>query len=226
MSNRIADAAKKALTSPGFETDPGYCSRWVRQVVHSVTSDFDSCFGASANQTGRLLRSAGYAVSILEDPQPGDILVKYYAPYGHIGICIGDGLVAENSTAHYDKQRHPDARGTRTLARWGHTNELIRLPNMAVTPPLWTVLLNDVVIGRAVNLTGKALVPVHRLEEALGLEFGWRNDVKRVVIEGQLLDVETPVIDGHAHVWARDLAEFHGLAIDLPKPQTVRFRKA
>jgi hypothetical protein len=225
MSNRIVEAAKAALTAPGFETAPGYCTRWVRQVVQSVTRDFDAVWGADANITGELLRLAGYAVAVTSQKQPGDILVKFYPPHGHIGIYVGDGIVAENSPAHYDRHAHPDARGTRTLARWGNTNLIARLPVEPVEPPLWRVLINDVVIGRAIIRDHRAFVPVRRFEEALGCEIGYDEVAKQVLIQGKPLPGELVIHEGSGYAWARDLAKFHGLLLDTPEPQTIRYRR-
>ena len=123
----LARAAVAALRSGPFETQSGYCERFIRQVVESVYPDiaFDQTFDGSASLQMHNLSGTRYVVKedigrgFYPDPAmilPGDLLFKGNAtsgPSGHVGMFFhetgllqSDGstpaidAVAENSSFH------------------------------------------------------------------------------------------------------------------------------
>ena len=123
----LARAAVAALRSGPFETQSGYCERFIRQVVESVYPDiaFDQTFDGSASLQMHNLSGTRYVVKedigrgFFADPAmmlPGDMLFKGNAtsgPSGHVGMFFHqtgllrpDGsvsviiAVAENSSFH------------------------------------------------------------------------------------------------------------------------------
>ncbi len=80
----------------------GYCARFVRQVHESVLGlpPMSWAFAApTARVMENLLRAAGRQVT--GAPRPGDILAVNggSGSYGHIGIYLGGGLFAENTSS-------------------------------------------------------------------------------------------------------------------------------
>ena len=124
--NRVlVEAALKAVSGSGFSSTAGECQRWVRQVVQSrYKQQFDGYWRGSAKETAAAFKGTRYAVT--GAPQPGDLLYKTSGKYGHVGIYVGHGLVAENSSTTIG--RVSGARGLRTLARYGRVDILVRLP--------------------------------------------------------------------------------------------------
>ena len=123
----LARAAVAALRSGPFETQSGYCERFIRQVVESVYPDiaFDETFDGSASLQMHNLSGTRYVVKedigrgFLADPAmllPGDLLFKGPAtsgPSGHVGMFFHEtgirrtdgsfpviSAVAENSSFH------------------------------------------------------------------------------------------------------------------------------
>ena len=136
----LAIAAEAALTGPGFETSPGYCQRWVREVVQEVAGPlFDRYWAASAAASLALFEVGSSANSlggryVLNPAAPilrGDLLYKAPAlsgSAGHVGIMGIHGQVCENSSCHWDAGAdRPDARGSRTLAAFGPFSAIVRL---------------------------------------------------------------------------------------------------
>lgn len=126
----LAAVAKAALTADGFETEAGMCQRWVRQVWQDVYGhQFDCHALGSADEAMDSWIGTGFAVSPRSGSVIGDILYKAGTarqPAGHVGIRIAGNKVAENSSAHV---RNGDARGTRTLERFGKYDLIVRLPH-------------------------------------------------------------------------------------------------
>lgn len=115
-----AVAARKAgrtIYSEGGQTfaldQGGMCARFVRQCceVAAGLPAFGAWFAApTARQMEQNLKAAGKGVS---DPAPGDIIAMNNQSYaaGHIGIFVGDGLVAENTSS--GRRGDPGAAGTK-----------------------------------------------------------------------------------------------------------------
>lgn len=121
----IADRAVLNLTLKGAERRPGWCQRWVKQVLIAVgASQTLRCEGAeSAREAFEWYVAMEMVMPEGTPPNIGDILYKVRPKdglFGHVGIYIGRGKVAENSSAHWNG-RHPDARGVRDISNYpGH----------------------------------------------------------------------------------------------------------
>lgn len=116
---KIAESARNALTARGFETRPGWCQRWVKQVLLSagISSEMAVEGAPSARAAFERYERLGLAMPKGTMAQIGDILYKVNpndGKYGHVGIYVGNLEVAENSSAHWNGER-PDARGKRGL---------------------------------------------------------------------------------------------------------------
>jgi len=132
----IAQAATIALTAPGFERRPGYCQRWVRQVVEALYGDeFDQYWRGTAYETMRAFRDSVYflpaqnSADVWTPLQRGDLVYKgriTSGRAGHVGIPILGNRFAENSSCHWS-EADPDARGTRSIAAWGPYEGIVRL---------------------------------------------------------------------------------------------------
>jgi hypothetical protein len=128
----LAEEAQRALTAPGYETEPGYCQRFTRQVVQKVYGGkFDKYFKSSAYETMLAFKDSPYAVPVERGSLPGDLLYKgrkTSGTHGHVGIRILGNKVAENSSAHVREMGDRDARGTRSLEAFGEFELIVRLP--------------------------------------------------------------------------------------------------
>jgi len=107
------------LTAPGFETEPGMCLRWTRQVVISRMAGgrWPCPQGLDAKQALIYIRRNRPDLVAINGSVPGDIIFLTggsHGPHGHVGIRIYGNVLAENSTVHYHAPRF-DARGTRGL---------------------------------------------------------------------------------------------------------------
>lgn len=106
-NSKIAKAAIDGLTAGWAESLPGYCSRFVRQVFSRALGPATAkLFGSSAIQTEQNFRRAGLAKSLAEMGgaaalRAGDVLFQGFGSggYGHTGIYVGNGMVAQNTTA-------------------------------------------------------------------------------------------------------------------------------
>src|SRR4051794_18509888 len=102
-NQKLADAANAAIDDPAVEAKPGYCQRYVRQVMQRVYgSKYDEYFQASAKATAYALLHAGLAVDASDagELETGDVLYKTTTagPFGHVGIYVGDDKIASNSS--------------------------------------------------------------------------------------------------------------------------------
>ncbi len=125
MNQLIAEAAKSAITDPSVTAEKGMCSRFGRQVTEKVYGEkFDHLFGATALETAKNFAQAGLARRVVHkaQPMPGDFLFKNIGPNGHLGIYVGHGLVAENSSTHLG--RVCGAKGFRSLEAWGDISSI------------------------------------------------------------------------------------------------------
>ena len=93
----------------------GYCARLVRQVHEAALGlgEYEWAFrAANAREMEANLERAGLQV---DKPEPGDIVCfnKNGGTYGHIGIWLGDGKIAENTSAgNRGKPREPGTKIT------------------------------------------------------------------------------------------------------------------
>lgn len=148
MNKSIATHAENAVYKGNFETDKGFCMRFMRQNDESVEgTKYEALWrgdgserDATAARAGhRFLKAGlGFLASDLGAHgglQPGDMPVKtQVAPNrwgdfsGHIGaLCMDMKRIAENSSTSIGRVR--GALGFRTLAQWGAFNIVIRLPD-------------------------------------------------------------------------------------------------
>jgi hypothetical protein len=138
--NSYAAEAKRALTAKGYPTAKSLCQKFARLVVQSQAGNiFDKwLWKASAAEAGKAFLNSPYGYRKGKQPggvlQPGDLLyiLSGSGGYGHVGVCIGDGKVAENSIYHW-KRTGKDSRGIRTLQQFGNYDVVVRLPDPNAT---------------------------------------------------------------------------------------------
>lgn len=117
----------------------GMCSRFVRESVQAGTgraeSDTGGVFGATATETARLLRAAGFSIGATSNILPGDIVYRSGGP-GHVAIYVGDyygdgrELFAENTSAWRGYPSRPGTKITRRgveKGQFGYWREVFRL---------------------------------------------------------------------------------------------------
>lgn len=76
-NSALEQEARRALTAGGYETEPGFCQRWTRQVVQKVYGNrFDKYFKGSAYETMLAFKNSPYAVPLERGSLPGDLLYK------------------------------------------------------------------------------------------------------------------------------------------------------
>lgn len=106
-NDRVVAAATVALTDPNVEGSPGWCARYVWQSMEKAQKGLGQQFRGDAGAMARKMDEAGKRVKD-GSLYAGDILFwnRGADSEDHIGIYLGDGLVAENTS---DRSR-----GTRT----------------------------------------------------------------------------------------------------------------
>ncbi len=85
-------------------TDIARCSEFVRECCDASTGKWLPYFGGTARETEQILKREGKKVAT---PKRGDIVCFNNGNagiWGHIGLCLGDGLYAENTSS---KERGP-----------------------------------------------------------------------------------------------------------------------
>jgi hypothetical protein len=135
---KIVAAAALAMVRRGYESRPGFCARFVRQVVWEVYNRRDFPPGnLDARQQFQWFAAQGLSIPLEHGSVPGDLLYKisfHDGLHGHVGIrCIGN-VVIENSS--YHSENGSDARGQRTLEAFGEVSGIIRLPPTPRAPGL------------------------------------------------------------------------------------------
>jgi hypothetical protein len=219
-NQRIADAADAAMHDPTVESTPGYCSRFVRQVVSKVyDNQYRGLFGASAIDTGHNFKRAGLDASVtqLGQLEIGDILFKMQGSggFGHVGIYVGARGVASNSSTPIG--RVSGAKGYRTLGQWGAWQLVGRIPGespaVADEPILYHLKINDVKVADMPVHDGHALCPVRVWGNALGFDIDWHESSHRVVFNGREVPDNPVIIDERAYLPITVLAQAAGLRI-------------
>jgi len=140
VNEPLAIAARKAVKDDAFEKRPGYCQRFVRQVMQSIYGRrYNAYYQDSARETAEEFRE--HALGFVPDDDTeyrlGDILYKEKGSggFGHVGIWVGrvNGsdvpLVAENSSTRIG--RISGAKGYRKMAQFnadGGVSWVVRLP--------------------------------------------------------------------------------------------------
>lgn len=135
QTNNIVQSAVSGLSATWTESIAGFCSRWVRQVMGNATGGkTNRLFGSSAKASEKLWQAAGMSHSLAslggaKGLKPGDVLFQGFGSggYGHVGIYLGNGKVAENSTRYGGKG---DARGVTDLASFGTITSVGRYPSI------------------------------------------------------------------------------------------------
>lgn len=241
MNRTLAQAAVDAVTDPNVEGDKGFCSKFVRQVVARVYGDrYAALFGASAIKSGQnfleadLADSIGLQESLHHKPEVGDILFKlrHAGPFGHVGICVAGGKVAENSSTSIG--RVSGAKGFRTLLQYGAYDAIGRLPDPAVKPKarpaateapaakFYTLMSGSTkLFALPITAEGAALAPVRRWADHLGFDVDWDGEVRRVLLDGHEVQVEVTLIGGAAYLPVRVLADFSGLTVTTDDKQRI-----
>lgn len=130
--NRLfAVAAREALDDPGYEGRPGQCWRFVRQLIDREyrMKGIRPMLGFNAAQALKWYKKTTYYRGEKPILRVGDLVFKSpekSGRAGHVGIYIGNGQIAENST--YHSARGEDAKGIRSLAEFGEYDGVVRLP--------------------------------------------------------------------------------------------------
>jgi hypothetical protein len=233
MNKELAGAAIEGITDPNTEARAGYCSRWVRQVVSKLYPGvYDGLFAGTANDTGENFEHAqlGMRLGDAGAIQEGDICVKVFAPYGHIGIAVrkvanGPIYVAENSSTSIG--RVLGAKGYRPLAIWGTPSIVIRLPSSAPTQAVgYHLKLNAVPIGEMPVVQGAAFAPLRPLCRHLGLDLDVNELTGHPIIGGHEYPVPLAIIGGTGYLSVRPLADFLKLVVAVDEgAKTVTLRR-
>lgn len=232
--SKLADAAVKAVTDSDFETEPGYCQRFVAQVIRSVYGhEYDDYCLDSAVHSAYAFASAG--LSNPGPPQVGDILYKTQGSggFGHVGIYVGKpadqsnvpaslqgkSLVCENSSTRYGRVQ--GAKGYREYCTsggscWGPWDILVRLREEVVTT--WNVILPNSQILLGEEHDDKVYMLTRRWGKALGLAVDY-NDKTGLISIGNKVIQETPYWQGDSTMLTvRTMAASAGLTVTPNSP--------
>jgi len=181
--NPIAKEALRALHAEGYPTHNHLCQQFAREIVEHALGGrpMGSPNPNSAKDCAMRLLHNGIAFRASElhshgGLQAGDLVYKTVGSGGdgHVGIFVGNGRIAENSTVHWNETNETDARGIRTLAQFGAFQVVARFPvphETVVAPehPL-SLELDGKPIHAAIQVEqGQTFVHLRPLAEALGL---------------------------------------------------------
>lgn len=119
LQKKIAAKAEQALFQTGFETNPGFCWRWVRQVLEATMGEEAPIPPRGVDAGGALdwYIEEGMKRERVTNTLPGDIYFwtgPGHGRHGHVGIRIYGNQLAENSSVHASGSDR-EARGTRAL---------------------------------------------------------------------------------------------------------------
>lgn len=101
MQNKIANIAKNNAGT--YPCTANYCAAWVEGVYHAAGLGYTPCFGNAIDYWNKWSSSGS---SSLENIPVGAVVVgsgsgSYMGNlYGHVGVYLGNGLVAENIGRH------------------------------------------------------------------------------------------------------------------------------
>jgi hypothetical protein len=207
-------------TEENFPVKNTWCQKWVRLVIQSCLGDeYDKYMRATAADTARAFIKGGYGFYATQLAQygalrPGDILYKTVGSggFGHVGIYLGrnsagQGLVAENSTFHWNRTNGKDARGIRTLEQFGAYQVVVRLP-----APVAKKSVAPIVSATPTRVTTppKPVPPVHPAPAPRPVPVNATS--KAVLING--ISIQTARMEnGH---WVANIAELgRALGIDI-----------
>lgn len=163
----IARKAMEGLTAGWAESMPGYCSRFVRQVfTKALGPGVSKLFGSSAIQTEANFKRAGYSKTLaqiggLQGLRPGDALFQGFGSggFGHTGIYIGNGQVAQNTTA------RGGGKMVLPLSAFGRITSVGRVPAPALPgPPRPTAPMPRAARAATVATSGRGGVSVGKVE--------------------------------------------------------------
>lgn len=115
----IVESAKHGLEAPWAEKRPGFCQRWVRQVLHNagVPTELQTLGSPDARTSFRMYEEKGCVMPVGTKPQIGDLLYWIgdgHGRHGHVGIKSTPTHFNENSSVHAESELG-DARGYRLL---------------------------------------------------------------------------------------------------------------
>jgi hypothetical protein len=132
QNDLIAEWAKKALTLEGFETESGFCLRFVRQVVQAAlgADAWKIPRGFDAAQALAFCAQNDWVLPVGASNVPGDLAFwvgRSHGKHGHVAIRVLGNEIAENSSYHVHGTDR-DARGTRKLANIATSVRWVRLP--------------------------------------------------------------------------------------------------
>lgn len=165
----IARKAMEGLTAGWAESMPGYCSRFVRQVfVKALGPSTARLFGSSAIQTERNFKAAGFGKTLgqiggIKGLRAGDALFQGFGSggYGHTGIYLGNGMVAQNTTL------RGGGKMVLPLSTFGRITSVGRVPAPATQtqgPPRPTAPMPRAARAATVAASGRGGVSVGKVE--------------------------------------------------------------
>lgn len=155
-------------------TESGMCNRFVRECHEAAAGLGEQEWPYRANyaiQTDYKLRRAGFETS---SPESADVVCfnrgkEESATPGHIGIYLGGGLVAENTSC--GSRGEPRRAGTKisTIAEIGRSRaQYFATVAMAIAKPLTLSVEGEVIeVGEWIQ-NGISYAPIGRLVQALG----------------------------------------------------------
>ena len=123
--NAIVRQAEAAITDKRFESQPGLCQRFARQVVQAVCGhQYDAMMKGTARESAIAAERLGWTAKGL--PQAGDLLYRRTGAggAGHVGIYAGNGVVIDNSSS--KSGRISGAKGRAALAQFRY-DTIVRL---------------------------------------------------------------------------------------------------
>lgn len=132
MNSELAMKAKVALAARGFESRPGYCWKWIRQVLTQYYGGHKNMppVGVDAKEAMEWYQKKGWALPSGSVPQVGDLIFwvgDSHGVHGHVAMRILGNLMAENSSLHASGKDR-EARGVRPLPRNFDRVVVVRLP--------------------------------------------------------------------------------------------------